>query len=176
MPKSTGASDYEAKVSYETNRIAQLLKHTGPAPFGDPLSGVVIVVESTAGTKSDADAANARLVDALRRSLAAIKLDRAYVTWSGPNLLEEILSVEPAALVAIGSATHAIDSSGYPLVRTPFSEASEGSWFAWTKSTSGLKLPALAPALRDTEAKRQFWGAFLNLRALGPEGRFNLHP
>jgi hypothetical protein len=47
-----------------------------------------------------------------------------------------------------------------------FSEAPEGSWFIWTKGTRGLRLPALAPALDDPDAKRRFWTAFLALRTL----------
>jgi hypothetical protein len=124
----------------------------------------LLVVEPAAG------AANARVVDALRRSLATVRLDEAYVTWTHSNLLEEILSLEPGALVAIGpAAVRAIDSLNYPLARTAFSEGPEGSWFPWTKGTSGLRLPALAPALESDEAKRRFWRAFLALRALAPE-------
>jgi hypothetical protein len=96
-----------------------------------------------------------------------VNLDGAYVTWSSPDLLEEILSLEPGALVAVGpGAARAIDAIGYPLVKTGFSEAPEGSWFAWTTGTFGLRLPALAPALVDAEAKRRFWQAFLSLRSL----------
>lgn len=158
-------SDYEAKVSRETTRLARRSSSAGQEPFGDPLSGVVLVAESAAGP------AHPRIVEALRRSLAAVKLDGAYVTWSRPDLLEEILSLEPGALVAVGpAAARAIDSSGYPLAGTKFLETPEGSWFAWTKGTSGLRLPALAPALDDAEAKRRFWRAFLTLRALSSEG------
>jgi hypothetical protein len=161
--------DYEAKISHEITWLLRRSKGAEPEPFGDPLSGVVLVAEGSAG------AANARLVDALRRSLAAVKLDRAYVTWSSSVLLEEILSLEPAALVAIGPvAAYAIDSLGYPLVETEFSEAPEGSWFVWTKGSSGLRLPALAPALDDTYAKRRFWRTFLTLRELAPEGEPSL--
>jgi hypothetical protein len=34
----------------------------------------------------------------------------------------------------------------------------------------GLRLPALASALTDDEAKRRFWRAFRSLRDLGPDG------
>jgi hypothetical protein len=168
MPESTSLppADYEAKASHEATRLAS--RHTGPEPFGDPLSDVVLVVENATGT------AGAKMADALRRSLAAVKLDGAYVTWSHPDILEEVLSLEPGALVAVGpAAASAIDSSGYPLVEATFSEAPEGSWFAWTKGTFGLKLPALAPALEDSYAKRRFWQAFLALRVLDGEPR---HP
>jgi hypothetical protein len=116
-----------------------------------------------------AEEVSAKLINALQRSLAAVKLDRAYVTWPSGDLFEEILSVEPRALVAVGpDAAHAIDSLGYPLARTRFLESPEGSWFAWNEGTFGLLLPALAPALQDPEAKRHFWQAFLALRALVP--------
>src|SRR5215210_375647 len=160
--------DYEAKVSHEAVRFARRAARAGlPQPFGDPLSGVVLIAEPAAEA-TDADT-NAKIVDALERSLAAVKLDGAYVTWSHPDLLEEILSLEPRALVAVGpTAAHAIDAFGYPLAKAPFSEAPEGSWFAWTKGTHGLRLPALTPALGDAAAKRRFWRAFLALRALAP--------
>lgn len=159
LPPATG--DYGVKTSREAARLTRRATRTGPEPFGDPLSGVVLVAEPAAGAEA---------VDALRRSLAALKLDGAYVTWPHPDLLEEILSLEPGALVAVGpAAARAIDSSDYPLARTSFSESPEGSWFAWTKGTSGLRLPALAPALEDDDAKRSFWRAFLALRALVSE-------
>ncbi|MDQ3965791.1 MAG: hypothetical protein M3246_04955 [Actinomycetota bacterium] len=159
------AKDYGAKTSYEAARLARP-EHTGLLqPFGDPLSGIVLIAEGATD-----EAASAPLTDALRRSLAAVELDRAYVTWYPPVLLEEILSLEPCALVAVGpGAARAIDSLDYPLAKTGFSEAPEGSWFAWTKGTSGLRLPALAPALGDADAKRRFWRAFLALRALAPD-------
>jgi hypothetical protein len=50
-----------------------------------------------------------------------------------------------------------------------FSEAPEGAWFAWTKGTRGLRLPALGEALDDVDAKRRFWTAFLALRTLVPD-------
>ena len=88
----------------------------------------------------------------------------------GEYAAEEILSLEPDALVAAGpTASRAIDSCNYPLAKMTFSEAPEGSWFAWTKGTRGLRLPALAPALDDASAKRRFWAAFLALRALVPD-------
>jgi len=164
-PPSTATSDYEAKIAYEAARLARRAIHAGlPQPFGDPTSGIVLVAEPVT------EATNAATVDALQRSLAAVKLDEAYVTWSHPDLSQEMLSLEPAALVAVGpAAAGAIDSCGYSLAKVPFSEAPEGSWFAWTKGTSGLRLPALAPALGDADAKRRFWRAFLALRALASD-------
>ena len=164
-PPATG--DYGAKTSREAARLAYRATRTGPEPFGDPLTGILLIAEPAA------EAANAGVVDALRRSLAAVKLDGAYVTWPHSDLLEEILSLEPGALVAVGTAAaRAIDSLDYPLARTSFSESPVGSWFAWTKGTSGLRLPALAPALEDDAAKRRFWRAFLAIRALAPEEAF----
>ena len=161
-PPTSG--DYGAKTSREAARLAYRATRTGPEPFGDPLSGILLIAEPAAG------AANAEVVDALRRSLAAVKLDGAYVTWPHSNLLEEILTLEPGALVVLGlAAARTIDSLDYPLARTLFSESPEGSWFDWTKGTSGLRLPALAPALEDAAAKRRFWHAFLALRTLTPE-------
>jgi hypothetical protein len=159
--------DYEAKTSHEaTRRLAQPERTGLLEPFGDPLSGIVLIVE-----RAD-EAASTLLPGVLCRSLAAVKLDGAYVTWYPPILLEEILSLEPCALVAVGpDVARAIDSLNYPLATTGFSEAPEGSWFVWTKGTSGLRLPALAPALSDADAKRRFWRSFLALRALAPDTR-----
>lgn len=93
--------DYDAKTSHEAARLA---RRTAPEPFGDPLSGIVLVAERAS--------ASAQLVDALRRSLAAVKLDHAYVTWSSPDLLGALLSLEPGALVAVGpEAARAVDAS-----------------------------------------------------------------
>ncbi len=169
-------SGYEAKTSHETTQLARRMAHAGlPQPFGDSLSGVVLVVEPPAGAKGAET--SAKVVDALRRSLVAVKLEGAYITWSSPDLLEELLSLEPAVLVAVGpAAARAIDALKYPLAKAPFSEAPEGSWFAWTKGTSGLRLPALAPAIDDAEAKRHFWQAFLALRSLAPDAGSASHP
>jgi hypothetical protein len=162
------ASDYRTKTLREAAQTARRATRTGPEPFGDPLSGILLVAEPAAGAMNAR--VNARVVDALRRSLATVKLDAAYVTWPHSDLLEEILSLEPGALVAVGSAAaRAIDSLNNPLARASFSEAPEGSWFAWTKGTSGLRLPALALALKDEDAKRRFWRAFLALRVLASE-------
>lgn len=171
MPRETSrpaASGYEAKIASEISRLARRTNRPGPPPFGDPLSGITLVAEPAPETNAQANnRTNARMTDALRRSLATVKLDTAYVTWTHPYLLEEILSLEPGALVAVGpDAARAIDSLSYPLVITPFSEAAEGSPFAWTDGASGLLLPALAPALTDADAKRRFWRAFLAMRAL----------
>jgi hypothetical protein len=163
-PSHPAIRDYEAKTSHEVTQRLAHPEHTGfLEPFGDPLSGIVLIAERAN------EAASALLPDALCRSLAVVKLDAAYVTWYPPILLEEILSLDPCALVAVGpDVAHAIDSLNYPLAKTGFSDAPEGSWFAWTKGTSGLRLPALAPALSDADAKRRFWRAFLALRVLAP--------
>lgn len=172
MPRKTfytAASDYEAKISHETARLARGASRIGPEHFGDPLSGVVFVAEPATGENAGANT-NARVVDALRRSIAAVRLDRAYVTWPHPDLLEEMLSLEPSALVAVGpGAARAIDALDYPLVAAQFSTATEGAWFAWTDGVSGLRLPALVPALDDTGAKHRFWRAFLAVRAIVAE-------
>ncbi|CAA9448905.1 MAG: hypothetical protein AVDCRST_MAG14-690 [uncultured Rubrobacteraceae bacterium] len=167
MPKKAATAppstrEYAAKTSHEVSRLAQRRRHAGPEPFGDPLSGVVLVAEPPAVEAG-------RTVDALRRSLAAVKLDLAYVTWAPPSL-EEILALEPTVLVAVGPAAgRSIDTLHYPLAKTVFSESPEGSWFVWTEGTAGLKLPALDPALDDADAKRRFWRAFLVLRVLSPD-------
>jgi uracil-DNA glycosylase len=154
-------SDYEVKISQEAALLARRSHRVGPEPLGDPLSAIVLVMEGPTEAASD------RLIDALRRSLAAVKLDRAYVTWFSPHLLEEILSLEPGVLVAVGpTAARSIDLLNYPLAKTRFLETPEGSWFTWTEGALGLRLPALAPALDDAGAKRHFWRTFLTLRAL----------
>ena len=157
------ADDYRGKVSREAATASHRARLSGaPPPLGDPHSGVVLVAEPPA---------SARATEALRRSLAAVGLDGAYVVWPAPDLAVTLLSSEPSALVAVGSdAARAIDSSGYPLAKSRFSDAPEGTWFAWTKGTLGVRLPALAPALTDDDAKRRFWRAFRALRALTPEG------
>jgi hypothetical protein len=130
-----------------------------PAPLGDPTTGVVLVIEQPVGP---------RLLDALAASLAAVGLPDAYVTYASTNLLkEELLATEPQALVAVGpGAAREVDGLSHPLARTPFSEAQEGVPFAWTRGTSGLLLPSLAPALTDDTRKRRFWRCFLVLRDL----------
>lgn len=172
MPRRTShtaVSDYEAKISHEMARLARGASRIGPEPFGDPLSGIVFVAEPATGENAGANT-NARVVDALRRSIATVRLDRAYVTWTQPNLLEEMLSLEPSALVAVGpSAARAIDALDYPLVTAQFSTATEGAWFAWTDGASGLRLPALGPALDETDAKHRFWRAFLAVRTIGAD-------
>lgn len=166
-PPRPAASDYADKVSHEAAKTARRADLAGaPRPLGDPLSGIVLVAEPP----PDAGA-SARILDALRRSLAAVGLEDACVLWPAADLPEALLSLEPSALVAVGpGAARAIDAAGYPLAKSAFSEAPDGAWFAWTKGTSGLRLPALAPALADDDAKRRFWRAFLALRDLAPEG------
>lgn len=161
-PRST-ADDYRDKILAGAARAARRAAHpAAPEPFGDPASGVMLV--------ADPSAAGPRAAEALRRSLAAVGLEGAYALWPDSGLLETLLSTEPSALVVLGpDAARAVDTAGYPLVRNAFSETPEGSWFAWTRGISGLRLPALAPALADDAAKRRFWRAFLAMRALAPE-------
>jgi hypothetical protein len=152
--------DYRKKAAREAAGVARRLTRAGhPAPLGDPASGLLIVVEQPIGP---------RLLEALQRSLEAVKLPDAYVTWASTGLLlEGILSLQPSVLISIGpGAAREVDSLDYPLVRNPFSDVLHGTWFSWTSSVSGLSLPALAPALEDDEAKRIFWRAFLTLQNL----------
>jgi hypothetical protein len=138
------------------------MKRSGhPAPLGDPTSGVMLVVEQPVGP---------RVLHALGRSLKTVGLPQAYVTYASTGLLaQEVLAIEPHALVAVGpGAVREIDALDYPLVQRPFSQAERGAWFAWTEGTAGLYLPALAPALSDDEAKRRFWRAFLVLKDFAP--------
>jgi hypothetical protein len=161
-PPRDAASDYHAKVAHEISSLSRLMKASGhPAPLGDPASGVVLVVEQPVGP---------RVLQALGRSLKTVELPEAYVTYASTGTLEqELLAVEPHALVAVGQgAAREIDSLGLPLARRSFSGADLGAWFAWTKGTAGLALPALIPALDDEAAKRRFWRAFLALRDLVP--------
>lgn len=160
-------NDYRAKITHETEATSRRAARPDvPYSSGDPLSGIVLVAEPAPST-----AGSARLADALRRSLSAVGLDAAYVTWSpAGSLLEELLSLEPSLLVVVGpGAARAVDDAGYALVKTRFQNAPEGAWFSWTKGTTGLLLPDLAPALQDPEAKRGFWRAFLTLRDLAPD-------
>ena len=155
------AGDYNEKTAYEASRITGRTTSEGhPAPLGDPTSGVVLVLEQPFGP---------RTLEALRLSLEAVGLRKAYVTYESTGLLaQEIRAADPQVLVAIGAgAVREIDAIDYPLARQPFSEAPPGVWFAWTRGTAGLSIPALAPALDDEEAKRSFWLAFLALKDLG---------
>ena len=157
------ASEYRAKVAHEFSRLSRLIKHSGnPAPLGDPASGVVLVVEQPVGP---------RVLQALQRSLNTVGLPEAYVTYASTGLIaQEILAAEPHALVAVGpGAASDIDALEHPLAQYPFSTAESGAWFAWTKGTAGLSLPALAPALEDDAAKRRFWRAFLALKSAATE-------
>jgi hypothetical protein len=155
--------EYRAKITHEFSRLSRLIKSSGyPAPLGDPASGIMLVVEQPVGP---------RVLQALGRSLQTVGLPDAYVTYASTGLLaQEILAAEPHALVAVGpGAARDIDALEHPLAQCPFSTAESGAWFAWTKGTAGLSLPALAPALEDEAAKRRFWRAFLTLRDITPE-------
>ena len=161
-PSRDATGDYRAKTAYEISVVSRRMKESGyPAPLGDPTSGVVLVVEQPVGP---------RILQALDRSLKTVGLPEIYVTYASTGLLaEEILAAEPHALVALGpGAVSEIDGLGHPLAQTLFSEAERGVWFAWTKGTAGLVLPALAPALDDDAAKRRFWRAFQAMRNLAP--------
>jgi hypothetical protein len=161
-PPRDAASDYQAKVAHEISHLSRLMKEAGhPAPRGDPTSGVVLLVEQPVGP---------RILQALDRSLQTIGLPEAYVTYASTGLLyQEILATEPHALVAVGpGAAREIDALDHPLAQRSFSEAEIGVWFAWTKGTAGISLPALIPALNDDAAKRRFWRAFLALQNLTP--------
>jgi hypothetical protein len=162
-PPRDPASEYRAKVAHEFSRLSRLIKESGhPAPLGDPASGVVLVVEQPVGP---------RVLQALKRSLQTVGLPEAYVTYASTGLLaQEVLAAEPHALVAVGpGAARDIDALEHPLAQYPFSTAETGAWFAWTKGTAGLSLPALAIALEDDAAKRRFWRAFLTLRNVAPD-------
>lgn len=163
MPRQTrdATGDYREKTAYEVSRLSKRMKEGGhPAPLGDPTSGVVLVLEQPVGPRG---------MEALKLSLQAVGLTEAYVTYESTGLLaQEIRATDPQALIAIGAgATHDIDAIDYPLARQPFSSVRPGVWFAWTKGTVGLVLPAIAPALNDDAAKRRFWRAFLALKDLG---------
>jgi hypothetical protein len=156
------AGEYTGKTAYEVSRLSGRMKEAGhPAPLGDPTSGVVLVLGQPFGP---------RTLEALKRSLQAVGLQEAYITYESTGLLaQEIQATEPRALVAIGAgAASDVDALDYPLVRQPFSAAEPGVWFPWTKGTAGLLVPALAPALDEDAAKRRFWHAFLALRDIAP--------
>ena len=161
-PPRDAASDYRAKVAHEISHLSRLMKEAGhPTPLGDPASGVVLLVEQPVGP---------RVLQALDRSLKTVGLPEAFVTYASTGLLAQVvLATEPHALVAVGpGAAREIDALGHPLAQHSFSEAETGVWFAWTKGTAGLSLPALISALDDDGAKRRFWRAFLALRDLSP--------
>ena len=154
------AEDYRRKAEHEISALARRMKASGhPAPLGDPSSGVVLVVEQPVGP---------RVLEALRASLSAVGLPNAYVTYAATGLLRhELLATEPQILASIGpGADRELDDMNHPLARNPFREAREGTPFAWTRGTTGLRLPALAQALDDEARKRHFWGCFLALKDL----------
>lgn len=154
------AGDYRAKGTREAELISRRLTAAlQPSPVGDSASGLMLVVDGPAGPRAQ---------QAVEASLAAVGLPDAYVTWTATGLLmEQILSTEPGALIAVGpESAREIDALDHPLARRRFADAPEGEWFAWTKGTTGLRLPSLHPALSDDAAKRSFWAAFLRLREL----------
>ena len=156
------ASDYQSSIRDQALRISRHLKNSGhPEPLGDPLSGVLILLERPVGP---------RALNAIQRSLEVVRLPHAYVTWPSTGLLaEQITLSEPTVLAAIGpEAAQDIDSLHYPLAHNAFSDADEGTPFTWTKSTFGLLLPALAPALENETEKKRFWLAFLKLKDFAP--------
>lgn len=159
---SAAAEDYRRKTKHEISYLSRRIKRAGyPAPFGDPTTGIVLVVEQPVGP---------RVLDALRASLLAVGLPDVYVTYASTGLLiEEILVTEPQLLVAVGpGAARDLDDLGYPLARLSFTEAGEGTPFAWTRGAIGLRLPPLVPALDHEESKRRFWRCFLVLKDLAP--------
>lgn len=165
MPRQTrdAAGDYRGKTAFEVSRLSRRIEQGGhPTPLGDPTSGVMLVLGQPVGP---------RAVEALKLSLQAVGLPEAYVTYVSTGLLaQEIRTCDPQALVALGpGAAQDIDAIDYPLARQPFSDVRPGVWFAWTRGTRGLLLPAIAPALDDEAAKRRFWRSFLALKDLGYE-------
>jgi hypothetical protein len=153
--------EYRAKLSREAAAASEAALREGlPRPVGDPGSRVMIVMETPPEPAR---------TEAMEKSLQAIHLQQAYLTWSSADLLRrEILFVEPAALVAVGpEPARRIDETEYPLARSAFQEAGEGAWFRWSRNIAGMRLPPLGPALADEAAKRRFWAAFLNLQPLG---------
>lgn len=156
------AEDYRRKTEQEISALSRRLKKAGhPAPLGDPTTGVVLVVEQPVGP---------RVLDALQASLLAVGIPDAYVTYAATGLLgEELLATEPQLLVAVGpGAARDLDDLDHPLARRPFTEAEEGTPFAWTTGATGLRLPPLAPALDRDESKRRFWRLFLVIKSLAP--------
>jgi len=150
--------DHRAKATRELDSNPASLEDGLPA--GDAGSGILLVLQPPE---------TPAVLDALGRSLDSVGHPDARVVLSGGALLEEILSGGPSAIAAVGpEAARALDELEYPLAHARFSEEREGEWFVWSKGTRGLALPALAPALEDEAAKREFWRLFLALRGLEP--------
>lgn len=159
--KRTPSEDYREKAAHEAARLARRARAAGlREPLGLPTPGGVLLVAEPPGYAAEDRA--------LALSLSAVGLEEAYVTRaSGEPLREELHALEPQVLVAVGpEAARALDGLHNPLANSRFLDAPEGSWFAWTRGTRGLRTPALTPALRDENAKRRFWRAFLALRAI----------
>ena len=95
-------ADYAAKLDHETSRLARRSRRPGnpgepSLPTGDPGSGVLLVAESPTSPPKP------RVVEALNRSLDAVGLSRAYVTWSSSGALaEELRALDPPVVVACG--------------------------------------------------------------------------
>ncbi len=157
-----GTASPSRTKAHEISRISRLMEEKGyPAPLGDPASGIVLVVEQPVGP---------RVLEALKACLGAVKLPEAYVTYASTGFLkEELIAIEPHALIAVGlEGARDIDITRY--VRRSFFAAEPGVWFPGTKGVRGLLLPSLVPALDDRAAKHRFWRAFLGLKALAPAG------
>ncbi|WP_119066135.1 hypothetical protein [Rubrobacter indicoceani] len=160
MNRRTPAADYRARADHALAGISRDLQRAGhPKPSGDPLIGVVIVLEQPVGP---------RVFEALSKSLGAIELPEAYVTCAETGLLKKELRLsEPGVLVAVGpGAAREIDQLGDPLALKPFSDARLGNPFTWKRNTIGILLPPLSDALDDETEKRRFWTAFRSLGAL----------
>lgn len=146
--------DYLAKISREIPDEGS----TSDLPLGRADSGVMVVLEPPH---------TLAVLDALTRSLQAVGHPLALVVAADERLARSMLSASPAAVAAVGpGAARCLDETEYPLARARFREATVGEWFVWSNGARGLALPPLAPALEDEEAKREFWKAFLALRAL----------
>lgn len=160
MSRRTPAADYRARADHALAEIIRDLQRAGhPRPSGDPLSGVVVVLEQPVGP---------RVLDALSKSLGAVELPEAYVACTGTGLLKkELRLTEPAVLVAVGpGAAREIDQLEEPLALKPFAQARPGTPFSWKRNTTGILLPPLSGALDDETEKRRFWMAFRSLGAL----------
>ncbi|MGI8650020.1 MAG: hypothetical protein ACR2KW_06525 [Rubrobacter sp.] len=160
MTQRTPASDYRKKAERGLADIYRQMQRAGhPKPLGDPLFGVVIILEQPVGP---------RVIQAISLSLDAVNFPDAYVTFTATGMLNrELRLTEPRILVAVGSeAAREIDELQNPLSLGKFADATPGTPFPWKRNTAGLLLPSLAPVLDDEPGKRRFWSAFLALKTL----------